>query len=89
MELLLGRAAGGEDVVHAQRDVVVDRLENREEQLFLGREVLVDGPLADPGALGDFGDPGRGVALLGKDGACRLDEPKALVTAGFDSRYQD
>ncbi len=47
-----------------ERDVVV---EDGEEQLLFVAEVLVDGSLADAGALGDGIDGGGLVALFGED----------------------
>ena len=67
-ELLLGDLVFVEDAVHAGCDVVVDEFEDREEELFFRRKILVDGTLPNVRAHRNVSDAGRGVALLREDG---------------------
>ena len=67
-------------LLEALEDPLVHPLEDREEEFFFRREILVDGALPDIRAPRDISDPGRGVALLRKDGGGGPDEACTLVS---------
>ena len=70
---------GGRPVEVLQR-LLVDPLDDLEEEVFLGGDVVVEAPLQDPDGVGDVLDRGGLVALLVKDTGCGL-EDLLLATA--------
>ena len=64
---------GGRPVEVLQR-LLVDPLDDLEEEVFLGGDVVVEAPLQDPDGVGDVLDRGRLVALLVEDAGCGLED---------------
>ena len=62
------------DVDQALREVDLDRLEHRREQVGLVGELVVEGAAGDAGGLGDPFGPDVGVAVLGEQPAGGGDE---------------
>ena len=72
---LLQRVAldGGRPVEVLQR-LLVDSLDDLEEEVLLGGDVVVEAALQDPDGVGDVLDRGRLVALLVEDTGCGLED---------------
>ena len=66
--------------------VAEDGLEEREEALFLAGEVLVEGLVADVGALDDQLDGDVGIAALGDELADGAEDAAALIGVGAGAR---
>ncbi len=71
-----------DEAVDPIEDPLVHPLEDGEEQLVLGREVLIDRPLADPGAIGDGRHRHRVEALLREDLGGGTEDERPLLPPG-------
>ena len=65
--------------VHPAPDLLIAPLEDREEELLLAREVLVDRSLSDSGTLCDVGHSSRCEPLFGEHLGRRLHQNRTLT----------
>ena len=77
----LARGGGGfgveDDRVDGRLELFLDGLGDLAEDLLLGIEVVVEGPVREAGPLGDVGDAGLEEAVLLEDRLGRLEQPAA------------